>query len=92
MSTLKPKLRSVNGTLARLLFVIVFVLVIVVIVILVKLLIPDVPSSVKHQIRRETHLMVEVDRKSAGTASASRRRGKEKAAPEHHHTSSLVPV
>ena len=87
-----PNIKFWHIWLARLLFVIVFVSVIVVIVILVKLLIPDVPSSVKHQIRRETHLMVEVERKSAGTASASRRRGKEKAAPEHHHTSSLVPV
>ena len=73
---------------ARLLFVTVFVLVILVIVGTAKLLIPDVPSSLKRQMRRETHLMVELEKKRVSTGNSASRRSRqatEKAASGHHY-------
>ena len=72
-----PNLKFWHIWFARLLFVILFTLVIMVIVTTVKLLIPDVPSSLKYRIRRETfittQLMVEVEKERVATASRKKK-------------------
>ena len=90
-----PNIKFWHIWFARLLFVFLFVLVIVAIVTMVKKLIPDVPSSLRYRIRRETfvttQLMVEVEKKGR-VATASRRRRKEEAAPGHQPASKLVQI
>ena len=90
-----PNIKFWHIWFAKLLFVTLFVLVIVGIVTMIKKLIPDVPSSLKYRIRRETYvttqLMVEVEKKKK-VATGSRTRGKEEAAPGHDQASSLLLI
>ena len=78
-----PNIKFWHILFARLLFVILFVLVIVGIVTMVRKFIPDVPSSLKYRIRRETFVttqfMVEEEKKRR-VATASRKRKTEQAA------------
>ena len=71
-----PNIKFWHIWFARLLFFNLFVLIILVIVTTIKLLIPDVPSSVRRQIRHEAYLMVEVEKEMVATGTKSWRRRK----------------